>query len=307
MGRLANIGSNPTLIQYAQGSAQDAMSRVADFLAPTVPVASSTGKYKVYNEKNRFHLPDTRRAIGGRAIELGFEATDATYNCTPHGIDVPVDILEQDDDMMNSMQEAADLAAEVGALSHEKEVIDTAVASLSAVTPDFSSSEDPIPLIDGYILDVLKGARYGGLMGVRILFGASFYKNLKNQAKITSKVVTGKNAQGSAAVNEAVIASLLMGQPQCRTTFAIYDAAQAGLDDSISFLLDSSMLIFAAKDSPTRRDPSFMKTFRLRNRWMQPGSYSRDDGRADVAKFDWSADIKVTNTAAAKLVTPSWS
>ncbi len=53
------------------------------------------------------------------------------------------------------------------------------------------------------------------------------------------------------------------------------------------------MLIFARKAQPTRRDPSFMKTFRLMNQFMVPGSYMRDDGRVEVAKFDWSEDVKV--------------
>ncbi len=32
---------------------------------------------------------------------------------------------------------------------------------------------------------------------------------------------------------------------------------------------------------------------------MVPSSYVRDDGRVEVAKFDWSEDVKVTNSAAA--------
>ena len=42
-----------------------------------------------------------------------------------------------------------------------------------------------------------------------------------------------------------------------------------------------------------------MKTFRLMDRYMVPGSYVRDDGRVEVAKFDWSEDVQVVNTAAA--------
>lgn len=306
MGRLANLGSNPTLIQYAQGAAQDAMSRVADFLAPTVPVSSSTGKYKVYDEKNRFHLPDTKRAVGGRATEISFDASDLTFNCAPHALDVPVDILEQDDDMMNTMMEAADLAAEVGALSHEKTVIDTAVAALSAEAPAWGSSADPIKTIDEYILSVLKGARYGGLLGVRVLLGATLLKNLKNHPAVKGRIITGKAANGVASVDMPAISNMLMGNPEVRASFAVYDSAQAGKTDSISFVLDTSLIVFAAKDAPTRRDPSFMKTFRLRNRWMQPGTFMRDDGRAEVAKFDWSEDVKVTNSAAAVLATPTW-
>jgi hypothetical protein len=38
---------------------------------------------------------------------------------------------------------------------------------------------------------------------------------------------------------------------------------------------------------------------------MVPGSYVREDGRAEVAKFDWSEDIAVTNSAAAVRLNPS--
>ena len=82
------------------------------------------------------------------------------------------------------------------------------------------------------------------------------------------------------------------------TSYMIYDTAPEGKAESISFLLDSTILVFARKAAPTRRDPSFMKTFRLMNKFMVPGSYMRDDGRVEVAKFDWSEDVKVTNSAA---------
>jgi len=306
MGRLANIGSNPILTEYAQGAAQSAMSKVADFLAPTVPVSVSVGRFKVYTAKNRFHLPDTRRAVGGRAVEVGFDATDDTFNCAAHAIDAPIDILEQDDDMENSMMEAADMAAEIGALSHEKTVLDLAVATLAAETPAWGSSADPIKTLDEYILEVLKGTRYGGMMGVRILLGATLLKNIKNHPAVKGRIITGKSANGVASVNETALGQMLLGGPDVRATFAVYDAAQEGKTDDINFLLDSSLIVFAAKDAPTRRDPSFMKTFRLRNRWMQPGSYMRDDGRTEVAKFDWSEDVQVTNDTAAVLATPTW-
>jgi hypothetical protein len=41
-----------------------------------------------------------------------------------------------------------------------------------------------------------------------------------------------------------------------------------------------------------------MKTFRLMDDFMVPGSYMRDDGRVQVPKFDWSEDVQVTNSAA---------
>jgi len=80
--------------------------------------------------------------------------------------------------------------------------------------------------------------------------------------------------------------------------FMIYDSAPEGKAENVNFLLDTAVLVFARKDAPTRRDPSFMKTFRLMNKFMVPGSYMRDDGRVEVAKFDWSEDVRVINSAA---------
>ena len=88
MSRLSDISSNPTLRTFAQGAAQSAIQPVADFLAPTVEVATSVGRYKQYTEKNRFHIPQTLRGLGGRATELAFDATDVTFNCEDCGREI---------------------------------------------------------------------------------------------------------------------------------------------------------------------------------------------------------------------------
>ena len=94
MSRLSDLAKLATLQEYAQGAAQEGVAPVADFLAPTVEVGNVTGLYKVYTEKNRFRVPKTERAVGGRATVLGFDASDKTYNCKPHALDVPIDQME---------------------------------------------------------------------------------------------------------------------------------------------------------------------------------------------------------------------
>ena len=305
MSRLSDISESPTLREFAQGAAQSSIMPVADFLSPTVEVATSTGRFKVYTEKNRFHIPDTLRTLGGRAAELRFEATDATFNCEPHALDYPVDNLEQleSEGLENMLREGAVAVAEVAALAHEKTVIDAALAAVGAGTnKTWNSSADPIADVDDAILAVIKAAKYGSLMGVGVLFGASAWKVFKNQEKVRGRFVVG-SARGKADLGLAVpteqsATQMFIGSPEVRTSYMIYDAAPEGKAESVSFLLDSAVLIFARKDAPTRRDPSFMKTFRLMNKFMVPGSYMRDDGRVEVAKFDWSEDVKITNSAA---------
>jgi hypothetical protein len=296
------------LREFAQGAAQSAVQPVADFLAPTVEVPTSIGRYKIYTEKNRFLPPDTTRAIGGRATVLSFDATDATYNCQPNALDFPIDYLEMIEEaaLTNALMEGATIVAEVAALTHEQNVINTALSAVTGQAKTWSggSGSDPIDDIDAQILNVIKAARYGSLMGVGVLFGAGAWRLFKNAPNVRSRFI----AAGDSAipnVTPAEATKLFVGNPEVRTSYMVVDTAKEGLSPSISFLLDTSVLIFARLQNPTRRDPSFMKTFRLMGNYMVPGSYLRDDGRVEVAKFDWSEAIAVTNNAAAQLLTVS--
>lgn len=299
--RLQTVSSSPMLRQYAQGAAQEAIQPVADFLAPTVPVSTSVGRYKKYDEKNRFRIPTTLRGMGGRATELSFAVSDQTFNCAPHALDFPVDNLEEleAEGLESVLQEGASLVAEVSGLAHEKLVVDTALASIGSGTDKtWNSSADPVDDVDSAIMSVIKAAKYGSLMGVGVLFGATAFRIFKNQANVRSRFVT---AGGNAIPNitPEAASSLFIGQPDARVSYMVYDDAPEGTAESIKFVLDSTVLVFARRANPTRRDPSFMKTFRLTGNYMVPGSYTRDDGRVEVAKFDWSEDVKVTNSVAA--------
>ncbi|MBP7830684.1 MAG: hypothetical protein KA248_12280 [Kiritimatiellae bacterium] len=305
MSRLASISSDPVLKEFAQGVAQDSVMPVADFLAPTVPVSKSVGRYKKYTEKNRFRIPDTLRALGGRATELKFEVSDDTYNCEPHALDYPVDNLEQleADGIMNMLREGAVAIAQVAALSHEKRVIDAALEAVGAGTAKtWDAASDPVSDVDTSILQVIKACAFGSVMNVGVLFGATAWKIFKNAAAVRNRFVVGsggKSGVGLAVPSEQSANQLFIGSPEVRTSYMVYDTQPEGKAADYSFLLDSTVLVFTRMPQPSRLDPSFMKTFRLMNNYMVPSSYVRDDGRVEVAKFDWSEDVKVTNTAAA--------
>lgn len=300
--RLQSVSESKMLREYAQGAAQSSIQPVADFIAPTVPVSTSVGRYKKYTEKNRFRIPATLRGMGGRATELSFAVSDETFNCAPHALDFPVDNLEELEEagLESVLEEGAILVSEIAGLAHEKLVVDTALASVGAGTDvTFSgASDDAVNLIDQQILNVIKTTKYGSLMGVGVLFGATAFRIFKNSPLVRARFTTaGGNAIPNITPESA--SSLFLGQPDVRVSYMVYDNAPEGIAEDIKFVLDSTVLIFARRPEPTRRDPSFMKTFRLTNNYMVPGSYIRDDGRVEVAKFDWSEDVKVTNALAA--------
>lgn len=300
MSRISDITAKATIREYSQGAAQEGVSPVADFLAPTVEVAKPVGQFKIYTEKSRFRVPDTRRAIGGPAAMLGWDRNDGNYNVEPHALDVPVDILETDDEdtMTAALQEAADLGAEVGSLSHEKEVVDLAVTTTAGgiANIDFAAGVDPIDQIDAQIITLLKTANYGGMMGVRFLLGLTYARRLKNHPLVRARF-PGRD-KVSPTVDEVL--SLCLTAPKIRLSTMVYDDAPEGKAKDIKFILDDKALLFVSRDNPTRRDPSFMKTFRQRGRWMVPRTYKSTDGRQEVAGLDWSGKPFVTNTAGAK-------
>jgi len=312
MSRLGDIASSPMVKEFAVGAAQQAVAPVAEFIAPTVNVPTPVGRYKEYTSKNRFKIPNTVRPVGGRAVELGWTASDSTYNCAFNAIDYPVDVQEAmaSQDIELALQEAAVEAAEVGGLAHESNVINKAIAALNASNKTWNAAADPIADLDAAVYSVMKAAKYGSLMGVRIVFGADAFKGLKNHPNVRNKFVIvaggGNAAVPMSAINQGSIGELIVGTPETRTSFMVADVASEGETENIQFLLSSKILVFACRPNPTRRDPSFMKTFRLANQWMVPGTYLRDDGRVEVAKFDWSEDIKVTNSVAAVLLNPTF-
>ena len=302
MSDLATLSGRPLIQQYAQSAAQSATSQVADFLAPTVNVARHKGKYRKYDKETRFKIADSKRALGGAATVLSFDRSDADYDCSPHAYDTPLDNIEIEEAEGESLlKESADDSAFMGALDHEKQVIDLAVSGSGAATGGTwsSDSNDPVNELNTAIQEVVLAAGGSDMIEIGMIWSANavqaFFKNAKTKGYFPGKqeiVPTTEN-----------ITKLLMGNVQHKISWLAADTAASGKTSTLAFLMASKVLVFARNSNPTRRDPSFMKTFRVNSRWMTPGVYPKPDGRGQVVKLDWSSDVKVTNSEAGKLFT----
>jgi len=290
------------LIEYSQGAAMNAAAPLASFIAPPVNVSATTGKFKHYDEKHRFCVPDSDRAEGGRATVVSFSATDKNFNTGDHAYDFPVDIGKYTGaDFDAVFKEGADTIAQFASLSHERKVINLALAAAGAGTPTVWSGDsqiDPIPVINAKIRLLLLNAAYGSAMTLGMVFGCNAWMKFSQNKYVAGKFVVGAGGNGGvsfAIPTEDNASQLFLGNPRLKTSMLVLDSAPAGKAKNMSFLLDDDVLLFTRLDSPTRFDPSFMKTFRQSGQWMKPGTYTRDDGRVEVAKFDWSEDTQVCN------------
>jgi hypothetical protein len=301
---LTGLSTNPTLRNFAIDASQNAIRPVANFLAPRVEVPDVTGFYKTYNAEHRYKRPKTLRSPGGKATRIGFDADDTAYVLKAHALDFPIPNVDgmSQESAMHHAQYGTLLLADSAALDHEAEVVTAAKAAAGAGTDkDFtSSSVDPIAEINAKILAVMKAAKNGA--PVKVLFGATALLRTTENANVRGRLVGGKGgaSKGASIAIPTLedLSRMLFGNPKCEVALFVEDTAADGLAESISFLLDTEILIFASNDSPNTLDPSFMKTLVPMGGFMKPGTYRTEDERDDVLKMDWTTKVVVTNSAA---------
>lgn len=298
--RLRSIGTNPTIRNFARDASQAAIRKVADFLAPTVEVPTLTGRYKVYDAKNRYRRPNTSRAAGGRATVIGFTAKDALYELEPKALDYHIPNVEKfnDEGLLDQAKYGTTLLADAAGLDHEMAVIETALATLGAgTTVNFAAADfDPLKYLTAVVREVQLLAKNGAR--IKILVGPKFADLLIRNKYIVAQFGATPKAVRRPSLED--IAALLPGNPAIMESEMVYDSAPEGKDEDMRFLLDADCIVFASNETPNTMDSSFMKTFRLMGKWMAPGAYQSEDGRDEFLKMDWTEGVMVTNAPAAK-------
>lgn len=297
--RLKALGSDPMIQNFAQEISQSRASKIADFIAPTVEVPSLNFRYKIFDAKHRYKIPETKYVPGEPATRIGFTATDAAVRLQPRALDHPLTDLEQDasdEALRNAFEEGIELLSDAAELSREVEVLDAAIAatSLGANINFESDSVNPVKELDKKILSVLKLARNGAQ--VRIAMGTTAWLHIKNNPLIRGQISDSKEVRTPSLEQ---FRGMLIGNPEVAVSMMVKDVGKEGKAASFDWVLDDTILVFACNPQPTRMDPSFMKTFRLRNKWMRPDSYEFEDRRGEAVKMDWCGLPAVTNSPAA--------
>lgn len=293
-------GRNETLKNFASGLSQDAMKNsLAEFIAPRVVTGIASGQYKEFSDKNAFLAPDASRAVGGKARRIGFESTDAYYNCAPYALEITIDEFErQAAGADNAMLEEAKTKAVTtqAILSHEKAVFDTIASAVGAVSSKgtWSDSYDPIEELDEQIVAI---AEETGMMPNRMVIGLRAFQILRNNENVK------KRQPGSANIGLTVpqlAAMLINPEIQIRVGVLSYDQYKSGKGSSKQAIVGSRAYIFCGNDSPTVYDPSFAKTFTVSPGGVFDVRMYQDDPRTDVIALDWTSQIKVTAARACR-------
>lgn len=300
----AQASANPTLTNFAVGLAQDMTRALAEFLSPTCEVPSTVGQFKRFDDKNAFQTYNTARAVGGRATRIEFETSDATYNCKPQALEVPVDDSERDaadaSDPIKLDESKIKTLISVSTLSHETKVIDATINAISAeavlgVWSD--ATKDPVEELDG-LIEAISNAT--GMMPNRLAIGIGAWKAFRNHPKVRARQ-PGAELIGLTPGQAA--AMLLNPEIQIKIGTLSRDTTKFGKAKNAVNVVGAKLLLFIASDNPTQYDPSFSKTFTGRRGGVTAVRTYREEGaRSDIHAVDWSEDIQITGTACGRRV-----
>ena len=302
--------SHPEVLSYAQGAAITNTGFLADIIAPVAPVASPQGKFKKYDVESAF-LEDleTSRAPGAEGLMIEFDASDPSFNCEPHAVNVPVDVINVDQIGYNyAMMQAADMASFAKGLSHERAVFKLAKALLASNAVVWNAASKPLETLDAALRAVVLGSFGGFGLEAHIIFGMAAWQRFKSNASVSGKFVvnTSKNA-GAAFAIPAInsVGSMTLVESQAHLSLVVQNEAKQGLAKSMNFVTDDEVFVFMRPRNPNQLDAGFMKTFRLNGRYMSPRTWKSPSGRNEFAAYDWSVDVQGVNAGAGYLITTS--
>lgn len=298
MSLRSTMSLNPTLTNYAQGVAQDRQSAIAEFLAPTVPVSASIGKFKRFNSKNAFAIYDTARALGGPATRIKFDADDADYNCKPQSLEIPIDDAERDAagdaDPLGMEQGKIDTLIGASVLAHEVKVVTVVKAGLTAVAGMgvwSNAANDPVQEIDTLIQAI---ATATGMQPNALAFGLGAWQIFRDHPKVIARQ---PGAQLIGLTTDQAVRMFLNPSMDVRVAVMSKDSAKWGNAKSAVNIVGLEVILFLRSANPSQYDPSMAKTFTVRRGLVAGVRQYRDEScNSDIFKMDWSEDPELVSS-----------
>ena len=304
------LAVNPLLTSYAYGLVQQVDTEsLAEFVAPTVNVGVTIGRYKKFDDANAFQVYNTERGIGGSARRILFSASDGTYNCKPQALEVGIDDAETqavgEDSIATIQQAKTKMLVNSTMLSHEDKVLSAVKAGLTAVGQrgNWSNPDvDPIDQLNEQITAIVNDT---GIMPTRMVMDIGSWNKLRNNPKVKSRVLGIVGQSKSLAVDISILAgTLLTPNIQIRVATLVKSAVQMPGTQARTAIIGSECWIYFANSSPSTYDPSFAHTFRGSNGAVDAVRVYRDEScRSDILAVDWSEDIQVVSTLLARRLT----
>lgn len=305
----ATASLNTQLTNYAQGNWNDQADvvKVAERLAPSTRVASSSGQFKKFDDKNSFKAENTARALGGDPTVIAFSAEDGTFNCKPQGLEARVDKEEENQAGAQNNPLAAELLDQgkikalvnKTALSHARDVTDFVAANTTPIADrgNFSDPDiDPIDQLDEQLEGISLDC--GSTQNLKLTFDLGTWRILRNHPKVKARC-TGVQVGG---ITLQQLRDILLFPVDIMAANIVHDIAALGQAANKKRMLQGLLFVHYSVANPTQYDPSAFKCFTVGQGSYIAGvrTYQAPNGLYRGHIMDWSRDIKKTGSLAVR-------
>lgn len=299
---------NAPLTAYAYALAQDTMAtyRLANLICPLVQVGSAIGTYKKYDDRNSFIAASTERALAGPRLRVQHDATDGTYACRPHGIEIGLDDFEGDLGGTNlPLEQQAQLKIRTMIsqkfTGYAKRVVDFAFANLTAVADRgvWSSGDvDPIDQIDEQ-LDAI-ALDTGSSENKTVIMSVAEWRSIRMNDKVKKRL----GINGSLSLTREKFTDGLLYPVQLEISGSISTATQRGQSTvTKARMMAGYCMIVHTQPTISTDDASAFKCFSTSSVLVGGiSSYREERAVSEIYYSDWSEDIQKTGTACARLL-----
>jgi hypothetical protein len=301
MATPANIS---TLNQFAKGLFQETASPLADFLAPVVPTGAASFSVIDYAKRSGFQVPSAKRAIGGDSTAVMTDGERVNISLSPYALHDIVDNHELDlattGEGSRILREARirNLVSQAGN-SRLNETLAVLRAGVSATASVWSTSADPVELIDAQMLAI---ADKLGMVPNRVVFNLGAWVIFKNHSKVIARY------PGANKVNPSIddVGSLFINpNAVCRVATTVNDA-KLNATSSKSRALATEVWVYFAEENANQFDASAFKTFRVQlNPFGGVRVSQKDFGEKMIVEWTEAAYVNNAEAAARLTVTAS--
>lgn len=310
MGRESSAAINYELTNFAAGKLNEESTSEANSLAlrlaPIVQVPGATGQYKLFDDINAFQIYNTARATGGDPTRIEFAASDPTYACKPHALEVTIDEWERsqagDSPLAQKLLDQGKVGALVAAAAKAdaKDVVDTVLANTTAVSDrgNWASADiDPIDQIDEQLLAL--SLAVGSKANINIDMDLSAWYALRSNAKVKARVAAN---QVTPITREQFVASLLFPMNFNASSIVYHSTKLGQATQTKARLLNAVCLIYVSVPNASVYDASAFKRFSqgMGTPMGNVRSWQNPNGLYEGHLLTWNKDIKQTSSVAIK-------
>jgi len=250
---------------------------IADQVMPVVPVKKESDKYYTYTRA--WKLPQSKRAAGAEANEVEWNVSTDTYQCEEYALKdlVPDRVRDNADNPLDMDIDTTENLTELIQLGREKRVADVVFASGTYGTQtsalaganrwdDYAGSD---PVNDVLTAKATVHAASGKMPNVMVV-GYQVHLKLLNHPDILEKIKYTQKGIVTADLLAQVfeVDKYLVGK-------ALYDTAQEGVAESLSYVWGKSVALLYSESSPGLKKVSFGYQFQSRGfrtkKWREEG------------------------------------